>query len=251
MLKRLVEHNSGYYALISNVEKREWGRMLYNPEVPQHIDSNHAEGILTSLRALPGVVDEVEEFYRQYGLLPRFRINQFDRPQGMDSLLAQRGYVLRPASYRIMLWDNIPFEPVLRPGITVEKVGAHNRPEALHIVSGERSWGSPETINAVFAREFASTNVDYYLVRRDGLPAATGFLYYQGTLAKIENVRTLPQHRGHGCAAALVRHIQGAFTSRGGEGLYLLAGDAVMGLYQKQAFVDIGTVQEMIAFLPK
>lgn len=251
MLKRLVEHNSNYYALISNLEEREWGRMLYNPEVPRHIDSNHAEGIHISLRALSGVVDEVEEFYRQHKLSPRIRINQFDRPQGIDSALAQRGYIIRPASYRIMLWDNIPFEPVLRPGITVEKVGTHNRSDALHILSGERSWGSPEVICALFAREFASANVDYYLVRRDGLPAATGFLYYQGTLAKIENVRTLPQHRGHGCAAALVRHIQGKFTSRGGEGLYLLAGDAVMGLYQKQGFVDIGTIQEMNAVLLK
>lgn len=251
MLKRLVEHNSGYYALISNFEKRGWGRMLYNPQVPQHIDSNHAEGLLTSLRALPGVVAEVEEFYRGHGLTPRIRINQFDRPQGMESFLAQRGYVIRPASYRIMLWDNIPFEPMLRPGITVEKVGTHNRPEALHIVSGERSWGSPEVIAAVFAREFASANIDYYLVRRGGLPATTGFLYYQGGLAKIENVRTLPQHRGQGCAAALVRHVQGEFTGRGGEGLYLLAGDAVMGLYQKQGFVDLGRIQESNAFVPK
>jgi len=251
LLKRLVEHNSGYYAVISNLKNREWGRLLYNPDNPLHIDSNHAEGINTTLRSLPGVLDEIEEFYTQLGLTPHIRINQFDRPEQVESLLAERGYTLRPATYRMMLWDNIPVEPVMRPGITVEKVGSHNRAEALHIVSGERSWGAPDVITAVFGREFAHPGIDYYLVRKDGMPAATGFLYYQGGLAKIENVRTLPQARGQGCAAALIRHIQSEYTSKGGQGLYLLAGDAVMGLYLKHGFVDMGEINELNAFLPK
>ena len=32
MLKTLAEHNSKYYAAISNVEVRPWGRMYYNTQ---------------------------------------------------------------------------------------------------------------------------------------------------------------------------------------------------------------------------
>lgn len=250
MLKKLIEHNSGYYSAISNLECRDWGRMLYNPEIPLHIDSNHAEGIQAKLRTLPRVLAEVEEFYRRHGLTPRVRINQFDRPKGIETALAQRGYIIHPASYRIMLWDNIPLQPTVRPGLTVERVGLHNRAEAVHIISGERSWGKPETIVAIFGREFANPGVVYYLVRNHGTPAATGLIFYIGEYAKIENVRTLREHRGLGCATALIQHIQGEFTAWGGKGLYLLAGDAVMGLYHKQGFESLGEVQEVNAFLP-
>lgn len=250
MLKRLVEHNSRYFAVISNLKTRPWGRIYYNPEVPEHYDSNHAEGINTTMRNLNQVLDEVEEFYSSKGLVPRIRLNQFDRPGDIESVLHKRGYTLRPASYKIMLWNNIPAGPLVRPGITVEKVGLHNKAEALCILSGELSWGTPEILAALYAREFAHADVSYYLARRDGVPAATGFLFFQDGLAKIENVRTLPDHRNQGCAAALIRHIQSEYTSRGGQGLYLLAGDAVMGLYQKQGFDDMGEIQELNAHLP-
>lgn len=249
MLKRLVEHNSGYYSVISKLETRSWGRLYYNPENPDHHDSNHAEGINTTLRNLPQVINEIEEFYISRDLTPRIRVNQFDQPSEVEPVLLERGYTVRPASYRIMLWNNILAQPIMRPGITVEKVGVHNRAEALHILIGERSWGTPSMLTALFAKEFAHSDVNYYLVRKDGTPAATGFLYYHDGLAKIENVRTIPAFRGQGCAAALVRHIQSEYTSRGGQGLYLLAGDAVMGLYLKQGFDDLGTIQELNAHL--
>jgi len=251
MLKRLVEHNAGYYAIISNLEQRPWGRMFYNLDNPGHIDSNHAEGLNTTPGKLPLVLDEVEEFYTSHGLVPRIRINQLDLPTDIEPTLLNRGYIVRPASYRIMLWDNIPSEPLMRPGITVEKVEAHNRAESLRILSGEKSWGTPEILATTFAREFTHPEVDYYLVRYDEVPAATGFLFNQGDLARVENVRTLPKFRGLGCAAALIRHMQSKYTSGGGRGLYLLAGDAVRGLYQKHGFVEIGEIQELNAFLPK
>ena len=251
MLKTLIEHNAGYYSIISNLEKRPWGRMFYNPQNPEHLDSNHAEGLNTTPGNLSMVLDELEAFYRLHDLLPTIRVNQFDSPKNIEAELIRRGYTVRPASYRKMLWDNIPSIPVMRPGLTVERVEAHNRAEALHILSGEKSWGTPEILAKVFAREFDHPEVQYYLVRKDAMPAAIGFLFYQGVLARVENIRTLPSYRGQGCAAALIKHMQSEFTFRGGRGLYLLAGDAVMGLYEKCGFADMGEVEEINAFLPK
>jgi len=251
MLESLLEHNTGYFSIISNLEQRPWGKIFYNLDIPQHQDSNHVQCLRTNRRDLPKVLDEVEEFYRERGLVPRVKLNQFDQPQGIEEALLQRGYTVRPASYRILLWDCISTQPVMRPGITVEEVGAHNRAETLRILSGERSWGTPEMLKVIFAREFAHPDVQYYMVRKDEEPAAIGYLFYQGSRARVENVRTLPQFRGQGCAAALIKHIQAQYTSRGGEGLYLLAGDAVMGLYQKQGFKVLGEIEELNAFLPK
>ncbi len=250
MLKPLVDHNSQYYAAISNVEARPWGRMFHNNQVPNHIDSNHADGVSPETRNLDKVLDEIEEFYWGKGLTPSLRYNQFNTSPEFEKKLLERKYKIRPASYKMMLWDNIPEHYGVSPGITVEKVGSHNQVEALHIILGERSWGLPETLTGVFAREMAHPNIQYFLVRKDQVPAATGLLFLQGGLGRIDNVRTLPNYRTQGCASALVKHIQSVYTGNQGTGLYLLAGEILCGLYARLGFTDLGLVDEFTAYRP-
>ncbi|HBI57109.1 MAG TPA: hypothetical protein DG577_10025 [Firmicutes bacterium] len=251
MLKTLAEHNSKYYAAISNVEVRPWGRMYYNTQAPDHIDSNHAEGLSPAARNLDKILEGIEAFYAGHGLAPRLRYNQLGFSTELEAKLLERGYNIRPASYKMMLWNNIPQDGGISPGITVEKVGCHNQVEALRIILGERSWGLPETLAAIFAQEMSHPHIQYFLVRKDQMPAATGFLFSQGGLSRIDNVRTLPNYRKQGCASALVKHIQSVYTGSGGRGLYLLAGDFISGLYAKLGFTDLGRIDEFNAWRPK
>lgn len=244
MLKTLVEHNSKYYAAISALEIRPWGRMYYNTEAPDHIDANHAEGLNSAVRNFDKVLEEIEAFYQGLGLIPRLRFNQFNYSVALQERLKQRGYVIRPSHYKVMLWNNIPLPPEISPGITVENVGPHNEVEALRIFMGERSWGSPETMAEVYARERAHPHILHFLVRRNQVPAAAGLLFFDGGLGKVDNVRTLPNYREQGCAAAIIKHIQAEITGRGGRGLYLMAGEIISGLYAKLGFMDLGRIQE-------
>lgn len=249
MLQRLLEHNAGYFSIISNMETRPWGLLFANADNPGHHDSNHAEIISSTVRQLPQVVEEIEAFYRQQNVAPRIYINQFSCPPEIKGHLAMAGYNLKADPYLVMLWDNISAPPPLRPGITIEKVENHNKAEALRILAGEEAWGGPDIIGPVFEREFSHPHVQYYLVRKGGTPAATGFLFYQGALARVENIRTLPEFRGQGCATALIRHMQAQFTQQGGQGLYLLVSDPVAeAIYRKCGFRDIGQVEHVAAY---
>ena len=249
MLKKLLEHNAGYFAIISNMETRPWGVLFANSENPLHYDSNHAELSKATSRELPQVVGEIEKFYKAMNIVPRIYVNQFSSPPDIRAFLAMAGYNLFVDPYRVMLWDNISETPPMRPGITVEKVGVHNRAEALRILVGETPWGTPEIITKVFEREFDHPEVQYYLVRKDGTPAATGFLFYQGDMARVENFRTLPEFRKQGCATALIHHMQQEFALRGGRGLYLLASDVVAeSLYRKCGFKDMGLVEHVATY---
>jgi ribosomal protein S18 acetylase RimI-like enzyme len=119
-----------------------------------------------------------------------------------------------------MLWEKVPGSLPLRPGITVEKVENHNRAEALAIISGERAWGTTEALGQVFAQEYEHPDVVYWLARKDGTPAAAGFMFRQGSIGRIDSFRTLPQFRRQGLATALIQHIQQEFLRQGGTSLY-------------------------------
>lgn len=249
MLKRLLEHNAGYFGIISNREDRAWGTLFWNPDNPEHHDSNHAQDINVTAGKVADTIAEIEDFYRSRGLIPRIYCDQFTKPPGLVEYLAEQGYQIQEDIFTVMLWDSLPVEPPLRPGITVEKVEEHNRAEAQIIVTGEQAWGTPEMIETVFAREFANPDVQYYLVRVNGTPAATGYLFYQGSLARVENFRTLSEFRRQGCAIALMQHMQQEFTRRGGEGLYLLVdNDIARKLYLQSGFQDIGEVRNIVAW---
>lgn len=249
MLPQLLEHNSGYFAIISDMETRPWGLLFVNRDNAGHHDSNHAEIINTTVRQLPQVTEEIETFYRQRQLVPRIYINQFSCPPEIRGHLAMAGYNIKADPFLVMMWSNVSGPLIVRPGVTIEKVEAHNKAEALCILAGEKAWGGPEIIGQTFEREFAHPHVQYYLVRKGGTPAATGFLFYQGDLARVENIRTLPKYRGQGCATALIRHMQSQFIAQGGRGLYLLVSDPVAEtIYRKCGFRDMGQVEQVAAY---
>lgn len=147
-----------------------------------------------------------------------------------------------------MLWEKVPGSLPLRPGITVEKVESHNRAEALAIISGERAWGTTEALGQVFAQEYEHPDVVYWLARKDGTPAAAGFMFRQGSMGRIDSFRTLPQFRRQGLATALIQHIQQEFLRQGGTSLYLQTADPLaVKMYHACGFRSLGTVERIIA----
>ena len=78
-----------------------------------------------------------------------------------------------------------------------------------------------ETMSAAEARDLADSDADtaagagarFFLVEREGEPAACCTLLGHGGVGQVEEVYTAAAHRGHGLASAVVRTAIAASTS--------------------------------------
>jgi ribosomal protein S18 acetylase RimI-like enzyme len=72
----------------------------------------------------------------------------------------------------------------------------------------------------------------------DGLPVAVACLYQEGPVAQVEDVATLPEHRGRGLARAVVSRCVAEARSAGAELVFLVADDDdwPKALYAKLGF---------------
>jgi GNAT superfamily N-acetyltransferase len=82
----------------------------------------------------------------------------------------------------------------------------------------------------------------YFAARADGAPMAATELYSDGRIAQVEDVATLPAHRGRGHASAVVlRAVEEALVA--GHDLVFLTADAVdwpRELYTRLGFEEVG-----------
>lgn len=85
-------------------------------------------------------------------------------------------------------------------------------------------------------------NARYFAVREDGGPVAAAELYFDGRVAQVEDVATLPAHRRRGHGSAVVLHaVQEALAA--GHGLVFLTaadGDRPKELYTRLGFEPLG-----------
>jgi predicted GNAT family acetyltransferase len=94
----------------------------------------------------------------------------------------------------------------------------------------------------------AKANARHFAILRDGRPVSGADLYSDGRVAQIEDVVTLPDHRGHGLASAVVMRALEEARATGHEFVFLVA-DArewPKELYRRLGFEGVG---ERYAFL--
>ncbi len=146
-------------------------------------------------------VRQAEEWYAARGLPACFHLTEVAMPEGLDGLLAARGYrLLTPTEVRLR-----PLDEEIPPaaGITLE-----TRPRAGFasvIAEPHRDARSRAERAAVFARirrphVFA---VDF----RDGIAAAGGVCVVTEGIAVIHSMRTRPEYRRQGRARAVLARL--------------------------------------------
>jgi GNAT superfamily N-acetyltransferase len=94
----------------------------------------------------------------------------------------------------------------------------------------------------------AKANARHFAILRDGRPVSGADLYSDGQVAQIEDVVTLPDHRGHGLASAVVMRALEEARATGHDFVFLVA-DArewPKELYRRLGFEGVG---ERYAFL--
>jgi ribosomal protein S18 acetylase RimI-like enzyme len=106
---------------------------------------------------------------------------------------------------------------------------------------GEDDGAVAEVLDANRIWETAA-NARYFTVRVDGVPVAATDLYSDGRIAQVENVATLPAHRGRGYASALVLRVVEEAQAGGHDLVFLTADvdDWPKDLYSRLGFEEVG-----------
>ncbi|HEY2959522.1 MAG TPA: GNAT family N-acetyltransferase [Actinomycetota bacterium] len=133
----------------------------------------------------------------------------------------------------------------------VREVGqALLRPAHRRELAGE-PWATPEVVEQLLDGKLAiarAVEARFLAVLVDGEVAGYADLYHDGRTAQVEDVATLPEHRGRGYASALVlRALEEA--RRAGCDLAFLVADAEdwpKELYRRLGFEDLGRYVKFI-----
>ena len=106
-----------------------------------------------------------------------------------------------------------------------------------------------EAMSAAEARDLADADADtaltsggrFFLVERDGDPAACCMLLGQDGIGQVEEVYTAKPHRGHGLASAVIRAAIAAAHERGDDLVMIMADadDWPQRLYERLGFETV------------
>jgi ribosomal protein S18 acetylase RimI-like enzyme len=94
----------------------------------------------------------------------------------------------------------------------------------------------------------AGTPARFFAGTRDGEPVSVCTLYSDGTVAQLEDVATLAEHRGHGCGRAVVQAALHAAQAAAHEVVFVVAddGDWPKMMYRRLGFEPIGRALNLV-----
>jgi ribosomal protein S18 acetylase RimI-like enzyme len=210
------------------------GTAVFQDALPRRLDSNFLR--VERETDAETVHAEAERLGRQMIVVPDGRLG--DR---LAPFFEQRGWRVRRevvmAQHR---------EPDKESELTlVQTVREEDlRPARARLNAGQ-PWGKPEVLEQLFAGKHAiaeRVETAFFAVVVDGEVVSYTDLYQDGPDAQVEDVGTLPEHRGRGYASAVVLAAIGAAREHGADFIFLVADkeDWPKELYRRLGFDELG-----------
>ena len=175
------------------------------------------------------------------GVLRRGRIGLARCGEVRDSCaIAERGWRVS----RVTVMAQVR-EPEKQADLSrVEEVAEEELRPARAALNADMPWGAPDVMEQLFAGKHVigrSMDARFFAVKVDGDVVSYTDLYHDGPEAQVEDVGTLPEHRGQGHATAVVLGAIAAARERGAEFVFLVADyeDWPKELYRRLGFTDI------------
>jgi hypothetical protein len=249
----LISLQRAFFAVLAAGEPRPWGVIWANPGNPNSHDSNHADlEIALPPEQLPGVLNEVAEWYRARRLQPRLRFfippnddNIVTRAQaaGWKSAIQEQTFRAWPSSAaRGELW------PV--PGLTLSVAGPDQLDGLLAVHSEGADAETAVRHRGVWGALSAHPDVDCLLARIDGEPAGAFACVWSNGWGNVEDVTTRERFRRRGICRAMLCYAQDLATKRRASGLYLYHVEEAPGrIYAAVGFQFVATVKQASLWL--
>jgi ribosomal protein S18 acetylase RimI-like enzyme len=217
------------------------GTAVYDDEVPLRLDSNF---LRVARSAEPQqVLAEAERLGRRMIV---FRSTE--EGERLAPFFAERGWLVRRHLLMAQLREpDRDGDPELVEEVPEEEL----RPARQRVVAGE-PWSKPEVMAQLFAAKHRiglRARVRFFAVKVGGAVVSYTDLYEDGADAQVEDVGTLPQHRGRGYATAVVLAAVAAARADGAEFVFLVADreDWPKELYRKLGFDELGYFVKLVS----
>ncbi len=219
-----------------------WGRAVFSPGLNRVWELNvvRVERAGVSIEEL---IAEAERLQGEAGLAHR-RIVVLDEDAGaaLEPGFSERGW--KTDSFVYMVHRGEP--PARANSVRVEEVERKAVDPLREVIIRAEPWGNDDEVvrqlldssarvaKAGLGRQFA--------VLVNGKPVSAADLYSDGRTAQIEDVATLPEHRGRGLATAVVLRALADAIDAGHELVFLIADDKdwPKELYAKLGFEAVG-----------
>jgi ribosomal protein S18 acetylase RimI-like enzyme len=218
-----------------------FGTAVYDDEVPLRLDSNF-------LRVEQAA--EAEEVLVEAKRLHRRMIVFRDTDEGerLAPFFAEHGWLVRRNLLMAQLREP---DRLGDPGRVEEVAEEELRPARQVVVQGE-PWAKPEIMAQIFAAKHRIAErapARFFAVKVDGEVVSYTDLYQDGGDAQVEDVGTLPEHRGRGYASAVVLAAIAAARANGAEFVFLVADleDWPKELYGKLGFDELGYFVKLVS----
>jgi ribosomal protein S18 acetylase RimI-like enzyme len=210
------------------------GTAVFTDELPRRLDANYLrverdaepEQLAAEARRLQRRMIFVPDAERGERLAPYFH----ERGWRVDRmvLMAQHRDVERSADLGL-----------------VREVREEDLRPARQRVNAGMPWGAPEVLEQLFAgKRLIAQQVDarFFAVVIDGEVVSYTDLYHDGADAQVEDVGTLPEHRGRGYGTAVVLAAIAAAREAGADFVFLVADrdDWPKKLYRRLGFDELG-----------
>jgi N-acetylglutamate synthase-like GNAT family acetyltransferase len=248
MIEKVIEAlDLAYVSSFATKVETSWGCLFYNEEQPNYYDANHAY-ISTYNGHYEEIIDEVISFYEKKQLIPRFYLSQYEGQENFINALKQKGFGFEEFDCPIQLWKT-KVDIVKNPNVTIEKVTAENKQDAIDIECEIQELGGAIREKA-FEEEFSQEAYTHYLLKYDGVPCSTACIFQHENDVRLESVATLAEYRGKGLIGQLIHHIQVEVSKRNVERFWVMPiSERVEKVYKKSGFETIANVKTGHAFL--
>jgi ribosomal protein S18 acetylase RimI-like enzyme len=217
------------------------GTAVYDDEVPLRLDSNF---LRVERPAEPEeVLAEAKRLERRMIVFRSTEVGERLAP-----FFGERGWLVR--RHLLMAQLREP-DRAGNPAIVEEVAEEELRPARRRVVEGE-PWSKPEIMAQLFAakhRIAERVRVRFFAVKVDDDVVSYSDLYQDGADAQVEDVGTLPEHRGRGYATAVVLAAIAAARADGAEFVFLVADleDWPKELYRKLGFDELGSYVKLVS----
>jgi ribosomal protein S18 acetylase RimI-like enzyme len=226
-------------------EPSRYGTAVYSERVPRRLDANYlriekpvpdAQSLVGELRRLDRRMAWFPDGEAGERLAPRFE--QLGWRVDRHTVMARRRAPDRTADTTLVREVE---EPALRA--------------ARRRLLEDQPWASSEVVEQLFVgKELIAERVTLrcFAVVVDGEVVSYTDLYLRDGLAQIEDVGTLPEHRGHGYATAVILAAVEEARRAGADLVFLFADadDWPKELYRRLGFDELGHYVKFLAPIP-
>lgn len=185
---------------------KSWGTILYNPDLPERHDANHAEVVNTSGNT-SDIIHEISDFYSQKKFDTRINFYDPDEEHPFKKLLAESDFKyidIDQTTTFMKLERIIGFEELVYEKDTLQVNLTHQLPHDSQI--GE---DVAFIIHSEWPIQNLVTNENYYyfILYDDKEPVSvlSFYLYEPFMLARMDDVITIKNKRNNGYATFLVK----------------------------------------------